>query len=165
MNKYLILCIDDEREVLESVLSDLNVFEGHFMVEACESVEEAKQVLIDYQQEGTPLALALCDHIMPEITGVEFLISLSEHPHTKHARKILLTGQAGLDETVEAVNHGSLDYFIAKPWQKEKLQHTIKEQLTTYVIENEKELMPWMQVLNTERILQAISDNRASFGE
>ncbi|WP_087017353.1 response regulator [Thaumasiovibrio subtropicus] len=165
MNKYLILCIDDEREVLDSVLNDLGEFESHFAIEACESVEEAREVLQEYQQEGTPLALALCDHIMPDVTGVEFLISLTDHDSTRPARKLLLTGQAGLEETVEAVNHASLDYFIAKPWKKEQLQSVITEQLTTYIIENEKELMPWIQVLDAERILKAMSDNRTSFGE
>ncbi|WP_413110331.1 response regulator [Thaumasiovibrio sp. DFM-14] len=165
MNKYLILCIDDEREVLDSVLNDLSEFESHFIVEACESVAEAQQVIDEATKDGVTLALALCDHIMPNTTGVEFLISLSQQKATANCRKLLLTGQAGLDETIEAVNHASLDYFITKPWQKEALCHTITEQLTTFVIETEKELMPWMSVLNTERILKAMSDNRSSFGE
>lgn len=77
----------------------------------------------------------------------------------------MLTGQAGLNDTVEAVNHSSLDFFIAKPWVGEELRKVVKEQLTHYVIENEKELMPWVQVLDAEKILNAISDKRISFGE
>ncbi|MCG6364348.1 response regulator, partial [Vibrio fluvialis] len=30
MNKFLILCVDDEREVLDSVVQDLDCFEEHF---------------------------------------------------------------------------------------------------------------------------------------
>ncbi|AAO11155.1 Response regulator [Vibrio vulnificus CMCP6] len=111
MNKYLILCVDDEREVLDSVLQDLSPFEDHFVLEGAESVAEAKNVIEEYDDEGVPLALILCDHIMPEQTGISFLIELSRGETTRKARKVLLTGQAGLEDTVEAVNHASLIFI------------------------------------------------------
>ncbi len=107
MNKYLILCVDDEREVLDSVIQDLDEFEEHFVVEAAESVAEAKDIIADCANESTPLALILCDHIMPEQTGIEFLIELAQEEETENCRKLLLTGQAGLEDTVEAINHSS----------------------------------------------------------
>ncbi|GHY16562.1 response regulator [Vibrio cholerae] len=88
MNKFLILCVDDEREVLDSVVQDLDCFEEHFIIEAAESVAEAKSVIEDYRQEAIPLALILCDHIMPEQTGIQFLIELNQEADIppKHAR-------------------------------------------------------------------------------
>ncbi len=65
MNKYLILCVDDEREVLDSVMQDLDCFEEHFIVEAAESVQEAKELIADSEREDVKLALILGDHIMP----------------------------------------------------------------------------------------------------
>lgn len=165
MKKYLILCVDDEREVLDSVTQDLASFEEYFVVEAAESVAEARDVISEFATENTPLALILCDHIMPDQTGISFLIELEQNLATKHARKLLLTGQAGLEETVEAINHASLDFYIAKPWQGKNLVNVVTEQLTTYMIENEPELMPWGRALNTERIFNAISDKRSQFGE
>lgn len=94
MNKYMILCVDDEREVLDSVVQDLDCFEEHFVIEAAESVAEAKEVIEDYRQQDIPLALILCDHIMPEQTGISFLIELNDDEDTAKTRKILLTGQA-----------------------------------------------------------------------
>ena len=73
MTKYLILCVDDEREVLDSVLQDLAPFEEHFIVEGAESVTEAKQVIEEMADEEVQLALILCDHIMPEQTGISRL--------------------------------------------------------------------------------------------
>ncbi|GHY87333.1 response regulator [Vibrio cholerae] len=96
MNKFLILCVDDEREVLDSVVQDLDCFEEHFIIEAAESVAEAKSVIEYYRQEAIPLALILCDHIMPEQTGIQFLIELNQEADTTRTRKMLLTGQAGL---------------------------------------------------------------------
>lgn len=165
MRKLMILCVDDEREVLDSVLQDLSLFETDFILEAAQSVAEAKDVIAEYQQQDIPLALILCDHIMPQETGIHFLIELNQVQETQSTRKILLTGQAGLDDTVEAVNHSSLDFFISKPWQPQQLCDTVKHQLTHYVIEHEKDLMSWMAILDTELILNALADNRHSYGE
>ncbi|EGU41295.1 response regulator [Vibrio ichthyoenteri ATCC 700023] len=165
MNKYLILCVDDEREVLDSVIQDLDCFEQNFLLEAAESVAEAKEIIAESQQEGTQLALILCDHIMPEQTGINFLIELSSDSETNKARKLLLTGQAGLEDTVEAINHASLDFYLAKPWDGDQIRQVIKDQLTQFMIDNEPELMPWASVLNTEQIFNAIAENRLSFGE
>ncbi|OAJ93751.1 response regulator [Vibrio bivalvicida] len=165
MNKYLILCVDDEREVLDSVMQDLDCFEEHFIVEAAESVQEAKQLIAESRQEDVKLALILCDHIMPEQTGIQFLIELNQDEPTQPTRKLLLTGQAGLEDTVEAVNHSSLDFYIAKPWQGDELRQILKNQLTTYMIEHEPELMPWASVLETERVFEAMAKNRLYYGE
>lgn len=165
MNKYLILCVDDEREVLDSVVQDLDDFEEHFSLEAAESVQEAKQIIEEAAQEGIKLALILCDHIMPEQTGISFLIELNQQPSTQTTRKLLLTGQAGLEDTVEAVNNSSLHFYIAKPWRGEELRQIIKEQLTQYMIDNEPDLMPWASALNTEKIFSAMAKNRLSYGE
>ncbi|KJY84798.1 chemotaxis protein CheY [Vibrio galatheae] len=165
MNKYLILCVDDEREVLDSVIQDLDCFEEHFILEAAESVQEAKALIEESRQEDIKLALILCDHIMPEQTGIQFLIELNQDMQTKPTRKLLLTGQAGLEDTVEAVNHSSLDFYIAKPWQGDELRNIVKNQLTTYMIENEMDLMPWASMLETERVFEAMAKHRLDYGE
>ncbi|RBW65269.1 response regulator [Vibrionales bacterium C3R12] len=165
MNKYLILCVDDEREVLDSVLQDLAPFEDSFVVEGAESVSEARNVIQEMSDESIKLALILCDHIMPEQTGISFLIELNQNKQTKNARKILLTGQAGLEDTIEAVNHSCLDFYIAKPWYGDKLRETLTEQLTDYMIKHDDNLMSWASALNTEKIFNAIAENRINFGE
>ncbi|MBG0754928.1 response regulator [Vibrio cidicii] len=165
MNKYLILCVDDEREVLDSVLQDLAPFEDHFVLEGAESVSEARAVIEEYQDDDIALALILCDHIMPEQTGISFLIELSDDEHTRKARKVLLTGQAGLEDTVEAVNHASLDFYISKPWYGEELRAAIKKQLTQFVIKHGDNLLNWVSILDAEAILNAMAERRSSFGE
>lgn len=165
MSKYLILCVDDEREVLDSVIQDLDCFEEHFLLEAAESVSEAKEIIQEAASEGTHLALILCDHIMPEQTGISYLIELNEDKETKTARKLLLTGQAGLEDTVEAVNHASLDFYLAKPWHGDEIRQIVKDQLTQYMIANEPDLMRWASVLDTEKVFNALAENRINFGE
>ncbi|KOO16776.1 chemotaxis protein CheY [Vibrio xuii] len=165
MNKYLILCVDDEREVLDSVIQDLDCFEEYFLLEAAESVQEAKQLIDECNKQDIKLALIVCDHIMPDQTGIQFLIELNEQPDTAATRKLLLTGQAGLEDTVEAVNHSSLDFYIAKPWRGDELRQAVKQQLTTYIIDNEQDLIPWAAALDTEKIFEAVAQNRINYGE
>ena len=78
--------------MLDSVIQDLDCFEEHFDLEAAESVAEAKSIIKETEQEGEKLALILCDHIMPEQTGISFLIELNDNASTQTARKVLLTG-------------------------------------------------------------------------
>ncbi|EKM32209.1 response regulator, partial [Vibrio harveyi] len=146
-------------------LQDLMPFEENFVVEGAESVTEAKQVIEEMAEDGIQLALILCDHIMPEQTGISFLIELSQNGDTKSSRKLLLTGQAGLEDTVEAINHASLDYYIAKPWKGEELRDAIVSQLTAFMIENDDNLLSWTSILDAEAILNAMAQRRASFGE
>ncbi|WP_299695359.1 response regulator [uncultured Vibrio sp.] len=165
MNKYLILCVDDEPEVLNSILQDLATFEENFMVEGAESVDEAKQVIKEVSKDDIKLALILCDHIMPEKTGIDFLIELNQHESTKPTRKLLLTGQAGLEDTITAINNAALDFYISKPWQGDQLRDTITHQLTDFVIANDKQLLNWTAILDTERILKSVADTRIHLGE
>lgn len=93
MSKYLILCVDDERDVLDSVLNDLDELEEHFVIEAAESVAEARDILADAVSDDVKLALVLCDHIMPDDLGVDFLIELNRDELTSAAKKVLLTAK------------------------------------------------------------------------
>lgn len=165
MNQYLILCVDDEREVLDSVIHDLEPLDEFFVLEAAESVSEAKEIIEENAGNGINLALILCDHIMPEHSGIDFLIELNHSDETTHARKVLLTGQAGLEDTIQAINQANLDFYISKPWQGEDLLNTITHQLTQFIIENDTELLPWVRILNGEEILEAIAAKRTEFGE
>ena len=104
MNKIAILCVEDESEVREAVLRDLKPFADAFRIEAAEDVNDARDVLKELADDGVELGIALCDHMMPGESGVEFLVSLQNDENYRDARKVLITGQAGLEDTVRAVN-------------------------------------------------------------
>lgn len=157
MADYTILCVDDEREVLDSLLRDLEPFErAGFRIECASSVVEARQVVAALAADG--LALVLCDHLMPGITGVEFLIELAKDPKTRHARKVLVTGQAGLNDTVKAVNEAGLDHYIAKPWTAAQLSQVVVSMLTDYVLAVDPEPQRFAQYLDFGRIMEAVRE-------
>lgn len=160
MEKLLVLCVDDEREVLDSVLNDLAPLREHFTVDGAENVAEAKSVIEDYLKEGGQLALILADHIMPVDLGIDFLIDLNQQESTLAAKKILLTGQAELKDTIAAINRGGLNYYLAKPWSSDELQRIVKDKLTDYVLEHSSNPLPYASVLDSERIFGAVSKGR-----
>ncbi|HRK32290.1 MAG TPA: response regulator [Tepidisphaeraceae bacterium] len=156
MSKLIILCVEDERDVLDALVRDLRPFEGPFSIEATESVDEARRVVAAAQSRHDHVALVLADHILPGITGVQFLIELQRQPHYAATRKVLVTAQAGHMETIRAINEASLNHYIAKPWQVEELQTIVRRQLEGYVVETQKNLLPFMQVLDSQTLLEAM---------
>lgn len=156
-NPYYILIVEDESAVRDSVLRDVEPFENIFPVEAVQSAEEAEQIIKEIDKEGGKVALILCDHLLPVKNGVQFLIESMEYPVTRYAKKVLVTGQAGHQDTILAVNKAGLDFYVSKPWKTEDFQKVIKEQLTTFVL-HEPGLNPiqYMSVLDGARIMESV---------
>jgi len=151
-----ILCLDDEPGVLHALMRDLEPFEEHFALEAVGSVEEAEAVLEEWKRRGVLPALALCDHLLLGATGTDYLIALRGREETRRMRKVLITAQAGQMDTIRAVNLAGLDYYIAKPWEPTELRAVVRDQLTSYVLEAELQPIPFMGVLDAERLGEAI---------
>lgn len=154
MNPIYILCIDDEADVLEAVERDLATLEHVFPLEIASSADEARSVLERIKQEGGEVGLAFCDHVMPKETGGEFLSWMEGESDWQVTRKALLTGQAGLEATVSAINNAGLDYYVSKPWTQKGLLDAAKRLLTDYVIERNLDPLPYMAVLDTARLAE-----------
>ncbi len=153
MNQLIILIIDDERPVLDALSRDLEPFADKFLIEPAESVDDARKVVASHLDKGNPLALVLADHLMPGTTGVDFLVELNNDPRTQPTRKVLVTAQAGLSDTIKAVNEANLHHYIAKPWTPNQLHAVVRQQLTDYIIETGRDPLPFVQVLDSQRLL------------
>lgn len=157
MKQIVILCVEDEAEVRDAVLRDLTPFRSVLRVEAAENVEDARAVLAECKGEEDSVGLILCDHLMPGVRGVDFLVELQGNPDYAATRKVLITGQAGLEDTVRAVNEARLHHYIAKPWDAEELRKIVRDQLTTYVLETQEDVIPYVAVLDGPRLLEAVA--------
>lgn len=154
MNQIYILCIDDEADVLEAVERDLATLEHVFPLEIASSADEARSVLNRVEAEGSELGLVFCDHVMPKETGGEFLSWMESTSRWKRTRKALLTGQAGLEATVSAINNAGLDFYVSKPWTQAGLIEAAKRLLTDYVIDRNLDPLPYMAVLDAARLAE-----------
>jgi response regulator RpfG family c-di-GMP phosphodiesterase len=158
MNRLVILCIEDEDEVRDAVVRDLEVFEPAFMVEMAEDADDARQVVEEVMAAGDKIALVIADHRLPGMQGTDFLIELHGQPNTAAARKVLLTGQAGHEDTIRAINQADLDHYISKPWTEEELHSVVREQLTEYVLRNVEDVLPFVAILDGPRLLQRLAE-------
>lgn len=151
-----ILVVEDEPDVLDAIVRDLSEFEETFPIEMAENAEIARQQVNSIYNEGNRVGLMVCDHILPGENGVEFLVDMHEREETQSSRKMLITGQAGHDDTIKALNKGGLRHYISKPWQPRELQNAARELLTDFVIEEERNLLPYTKLLNSEKLYEVI---------
>jgi len=92
----VIVCIDDEKIILESLKSQLlRNFGAAFKYEFAESAEEGKTVVEDLMAEGDELHSVICDWLMPGMKGDEFLYWVAKQ--SPECDKILLTGHVDND--------------------------------------------------------------------
>jgi two-component system chemotaxis response regulator CheY len=156
-----ILVVEDEPEVADAIASALAPLENHFPVEVAHSAEEAASLVEQALADGRTLGLVLCDHVLPGRQGVDFLVDLQKNSATASAKKVLLTGQAGLQPTIQAINEAGLDHYIAKPWQDGQLVETSRRLLTDFVIESGEDLLPFLSSLDPLRLTEEIRRRNA----
>lgn len=124
--RNLILIIDDEFIILESLRIQLERFLPEDVeVEAAYSGEEAVELLGDIAAAGWNLLVVVSDYNLGDAKGTDVLIKVKElFPRT---RRILLSGQAGSDEEIEAfIKETGLDLFLSKPWDLAELRSKIE---------------------------------------
>ncbi|GIX41697.1 MAG: response regulator [Leptospiraceae bacterium] len=134
MEKGFIICVDDEESVVSTLKEQLTKYFGEtHEIEIATSGEEALEIIQDILQEGGSIEVVITDQVMPGMKGDELLEKVNQiSPDTI---KILLTGQAGLQDTIDAINKGGLNYFVEKPWDIKEL-HTHIERLIQKYKEN-----------------------------
>ncbi len=75
------------------------------------------------------IALALIDLEMPKLNGMELLKKLAASEH--HARSIVITGSERIEDAVEAMQLGAVD-FISKPLVRERLITSVRNALALH---------------------------------
>lgn len=131
MRKKVIICVDDEKIVLNGLKEQLKPVVGqHYRIEVAESGEEALSIFLALKLEGVEVPLIISDYIMPGMNGDELLGHI--HVQAPETIKILLTGQATLDGVVNIINRANLYRFISKPWHVADLNLAVFEAIKSY---------------------------------
>lgn len=122
--EYLVFCVDDDADFLNSLelflpeqiragappgvrYRPLFFADPHEALEAAEGMKEA----------GERVALVLSDQKMPRMKGTEFLTAMRRvYPDSV---RVLLTGYAGLESAIVAINAQLLDKYLTKPIENE----------------------------------------------
>lgn len=130
MGKKIILCVDDESSILESLEMELSLKNQNYQVELAESGQEALEIANELTEEGNDLTVVISDYIMPSMKGDELLVKL--HKQYPLSKKILLTGQAALEGVTNVINDAILYRFIDKPWDRDDLRLTVQEAIRKF---------------------------------
>ncbi len=130
MSEQVILCVDDEEIVLNSLEMQLKEQLGDkYIYEFAENANDALEIIEELDAENIEILIIVSDWLMPGIKGDEFLINV----HNKFPKiiKILLTGQADENAVENARANANLYRCIYKPWESNELIKTIKSGLAT----------------------------------
>lgn len=128
-----ILFVDDDLNILSGYMRALRKH-GQF-----ETAVGAENGLLMLEHDG-PYAVVISDRQMPQMDGVRFLSKVREKsPDTV---RIMLTGNADLESTIELVNQGNLFRFLTKPCSVEVIGKAIDDALQQYrIMLAERELL------------------------
>jgi diguanylate cyclase (GGDEF)-like protein len=166
-----ILCVDDEAGVLTALQQQLSARFGHECeIALAQSADDALELIDELKREGEDLAVVIADQIMPGMKGVDLLEVV--HKRSPETYKILLTGQAGLDAVVSAINRAELNHYIPKPWDEANLRLAVENLLRSYRLEIENRRLvndlsaKNQALLEMNRELEAkIAERTAELGE
>ena len=129
MKKILnIVCVDDEKIVLDSLNSQLTRnFGNSYNYEFAESAEEALEIINQLRNDDEEVIyVVISDWLMPGMKGDELLEQV--RAKVKNVKTILLTGH--VDNTVikaiEQKKNGGIR-CIYKPWNEKELIYLITE--------------------------------------
>lgn len=138
MENGIIICVDDERVVLNGLQSQLSRdFGSAHPIEIAESGEEALALIKEILDTGNDIPVVISDQLMPGMKGHELLKRI--HLESPKTYNILLTGQSDLEAVIEAVNNASLYRYISKPWESQDLILTVKEAIKGFYMDRQLE--------------------------
>ena len=159
MKKAHIIIIDDQIDVLSALLQDLKLFRERFILDDCESADEAFELMEELDAAGEKIALVISDHIMPNKNGINLLSELSKDARFENVRKILITGQASHSDTINAINNASIDHYVTKPWNVSELHNVIKKMITHWILDNDLNHQDYEGLIDTEILFKRLKTN------
>lgn len=120
MNSIAILCIDDDRIMLQALVHQISTFLNEdVIIEVAESGKEGLEVINELIDDKYTIPVVISDQMMPGMTGVEFAKAAQDQfPDLK---VILLTGYS--KDSIETIeSQKNIISTLQKPWEKSELK-------------------------------------------
>lgn len=128
-----VLFVDDEPNILAGIRRQLR---KKITVDTANSGDEGLQKV----RENEPYAVVVSDMRMPNMNGSTFLAAVRKS--CPDSVRMILSGQAELESTIEAVNEGHIFRFLTKPCSAEVLLAAVEGGIAQYrLILAERELL------------------------
>jgi len=134
-----ILIVDDQVEILNTLK---RTFKKDYSVFTASGGEEALKIIAENE-----IAVILSDQRMPEMDGVVFLKKVMQIQ--PEAIRILITGYADVEASINAVNEAQIYQYISKPFEPDELKLVVKGAFERYnLTRKNKELQAKLIVQN-----------------
>jgi response regulator RpfG family c-di-GMP phosphodiesterase len=148
-NKPVILCVDDERNVIEGL--KLNLSKQYSVLTGVSGREG-----LDILAQRDDVAVVVSDMRMPEMDGAQFLAEVRRcAPDTV---RMLLTGYSDIDAAIRAVNDGQVFRFLMKPCSPEHLIASITAGVQQYrLITAEREVLQKTLVGSVKALVEVLA--------
>jgi signal transduction histidine kinase len=117
--KPLVLIADDEPDIRRFLIMQLDDVE---VIEAADGAEALELAKLHRPQ------IALLDHMMPELDGVEVCRRIRENHSTRDTSIIILTARADEQTKIDALQAGASD-FLTKPFSTAELGLRLRNQI------------------------------------
>ena len=174
-----ILCVDDDSNFLKSMEfllpEKINKADEQGTWYRClfyDNPLKAIETIKDINSEGETVAMIISDQKMPQMKGIEFLFETKKiYPESI---RVLLTGYAGLESAITAINNNLLDKYFTKPIEDENdlvlnINHLLQRfQMKRTIVEQNKfihDLYTFTNVLNSIEDFQKTLDYTVAFAE
>lgn len=119
-----VLLVDDDETLLRSLG---RILRQHFDVQ-CEA--SPYRALVALEDDG-PFAAVIADLTMPGLDGVDLLETA--YAHSPETARILLTGNATVSSSIDAVNRAHVTNLLMKPVSPDELVATLRNAVLQYL--------------------------------
>jgi len=140
---FKVLFIDDEANILRTMK---RIFHGKpFKLVLADSAQKA----FEFMQTNT-VHVVVSDMRMPGMGGAEFLAKVAkDFPQTY---RIVLSGFADLESTLEVINKGQVHRFLQKPWDNEELINAVELGIMQYRLKSENTRLMKLTTLQNKQL-------------
>ena len=130
-----ILLVDDESKVLNAFSRDI------YELDLCNVLTAPNGgVGLDMVRENPDIAAVFSDYYMPGLDGVTFLSEVRKL--NPDITRVIITGAAGLNMTLDAINIGQIFRILLKPTETDVFIQTVRDAIHQYqLITSEKVLL------------------------
>jgi len=119
------LCIDSHQQRLAQIILDLQPLSTHLRLLQASSLYEARQLILENKQN---ISLILCPQKLADGNAVAML----KGSQCNTMRKIIYAEDPGVEELIDCINQGHIDYFLPLPYQPQEFAHIIQMQISSY---------------------------------
>lgn len=120
-----ILMVDDDVAILNGFRRNLG---RRFNLTCANGAEEALALI----KEKPPFAVIVTDMRMPDMDGLQFILSAREAEKSRDSIYMMLTGNADQNTADNAIEQGQIYRFLNKPCEREQLESALIAAIEMY---------------------------------